>query len=105
MSLKPSLYLIKVNDDKFRYNYLTDEISLKVLKSKFSLGIFLNDSDITMIRNCGGSIAYRDSSNTWYWIINLNHIEIDYFSNTELSNKIFKMIERVKRDIKISELL
>lgn len=103
------LYLVKIGDNLFEYEWVSNTASILELNNNIRLLDFprLNSDDSQMIKNSGGTICYKDGS-IMYWLVNIDHIQdekIGVILGKELTDIIQNIISRIKRDIKLNSIM
>ena len=103
----PLIYLVKIGDDNLEYDYLCDRLSLRTLNKELSDRYpILGNNDYALLKYAGGTIVYREfDPEKFVWVINLNHESNSFYRGTPISEKVFNMIDAVKRDIKLSKIV
>lgn len=104
-----NLYLVKIGDNLFEYECVSNTDSILELNNNIRLLDFpkLNNNDSQMIRNSGGTVLYRED-NILYWLVNIDHIQdekIGVILGKELTDKIYNIISGIKRDIKLNSII
>ena len=104
-----NLYLVKIGDNLFEYEWVSNTSSILELNNNIRLLDFpkLNNIDSQMIRNSGGTVLYRED-NILYWLVNIDHIQdekIGVILGKELTDIIQNIISRIKRDIKLNSIM
>lgn len=104
---RPLIYLVKLGDDNLEYEYLCDRLSLRTLNKELSDRYpILGNNDYELLKYAGGTIVYREvNPEKFVWVINLNHECNSFYRGKPISEKIFNMIDAVKRDIKLSKIV
>jgi hypothetical protein len=103
------LYLVKIGDNLFEYEWVSNTSSILELNNNIRLLDFpkLNNNDSQMIRNSGGTILYKED-NILYWLVNIDHIQdekIGVILGKELTDIIYNIISGIKRDIKLNSII
>lgn len=103
------LYLVKIGDNLFEYEWVSNTASILELNNNIRLLDFprLNSDDSQMIKNSGGTICYKDGI-IMYWLVNIDHIQdekIGVILGKELTDIIQNIISRIKRDIKLNSIM
>lgn len=103
------LYLVKIGDNLFEYEWISNTASILELNRNTKLLDFpkLNGDDSKMIKNSGGTICYKDGD-IMYWLVNIDHIQdekIGVILGKELTDIIQNIISRIKRDIKLNSIM
>lgn len=103
------LYLAKIGDTIFDYNYIGSNLSILELNKNADLSSFpkLNNNDFQMIKNSGGTVLYRNN-NVIYWLVNIDHIldeKIGVVLGKELTDIVRNIISGIKRDLTINKVL
>lgn len=104
-----NLYLVKIGDNLFEYEWVSNTSSILELNNNIRLLDFpkLNNNDSQMIRNSGGTILYKED-NILYWLVNIDHIQdekIGVILGKELTDIIYNIISGIKRDIKLNSII
>jgi hypothetical protein len=103
------LYLVKIGDNLFEYEWVSNTSSILELNNNKKLANFpkLNSDDSQMIKNSGGTICYKDGD-IMYWLVNIDHIQdekIGVILGKELTDIIYNIISGIKRDIKLNSII
>lgn len=104
-----NLYLVKIGDNLFEYEWVSNTSSILELNNNIRLLDFpkLNNDDSQMIRNSGGTILYKED-NILYWLVNIDHIQdekIGVILGKELTDIVYNIISGIKRDIKLNSII
>lgn len=106
--LQSLIFLAKIGNDYFNYQYIGDKISLLELNKNPLIEKYpvLNNDDYEMLKNSGGTLIYRElDPERFIWLININHKQLEFFNGSPLSEKIYSIIESIKRDITLNKVL
>ena len=103
------LYLTKIGNDLFEYEWISNKLSILELNNNVKLSLFpkLNNDDFSMIKNSGGTVLYKEGD-IIYWLVNINHIQdekIGVILGKELADIVHNIINRIKRDIKLNSIV
>jgi hypothetical protein len=103
------LYLTKIGNDLFEYEWISNKLSILELNNNVKLSLFpkLNNDDFSMIKNSGGTVLYKEGD-IIYWLVNINHIQdekIGVILGKELTEITHNTINRIKRDIKLNSIV
>jgi hypothetical protein len=103
------LYLTKIGNDLFEYEWISNKLSILELNNNVKLSLFpkLNNNDFSMIKNSGGTVLYKEGD-IIYWLVNINHIQdekIGVILGKELTDIVHNNINRIKRDIKLNSIV
>ena len=99
------LYIVRIDDNIFEYDYISDYLSILQLNNHDKLSLFpkLNGNDYNTIKYNGGTLLYRSRSHrtakyTKIYLVNIYHQQ-DSNNSNEIINDI---IIRIKRDMKLN---
>jgi hypothetical protein len=103
------LYIVKVGDKIFDYEWVGNKLSILELNKNGKLSAFpkLNNDDYSMIKNSGGTVLYREND-IIHWLVNINHIldeKVGVILGKELTDIVNGIINSIKRDIKLCRLI
>jgi hypothetical protein len=103
------LYLTKIGNDLFEYEWISNKLSILELNNNVKLSLFpkLNNDDFSRIINSGGTVLYKEGD-IIYWLVNINHIQdekIGVILDKELTDIVHNTINRIKRDIKLNSIV
>lgn len=105
-----NLYKVRFGEKEgvFEYHFLIRTNSLKDINSirkEHGFGV-LNSNDIELLRNCGGTLLYKEDG---CWILNyLVDLDFDRYENIDYNqwmSKIKIIVDIIRRDMKISKVL